>query len=106
MAPPILTSPPTNESSDVLGPYPTLILAADGNKTIPIGPGAVGHTVVCCWRPAGLAQDATLAHTGAGVHHTSRRSLPPAPRSHAASLLLLTATWACCKPAGIQWRAS
>lgn len=36
MAPPILTSPPTNESSDVLGPYPTLILAADGNKTIPI----------------------------------------------------------------------
>lgn len=33
--PPILLSPPTNESNAPLGPYPTLIRAADGH-TVPV----------------------------------------------------------------------
>jgi hypothetical protein len=32
----ILNSPPTNESTEVLGPYPTLVAAAGGDKEIPV----------------------------------------------------------------------
>lgn len=34
--PPLLVSPPTNESSVAEGPYPTLVANAAGNKTIPV----------------------------------------------------------------------
>lgn len=34
--PPILVEPPTNETTEVSGPYPTLVAAEGGDKTIPI----------------------------------------------------------------------
>lgn len=34
--PPLLVSPPTNESTVAEGPYPTLVANAAGNKTIPV----------------------------------------------------------------------
>ncbi|KAL4445897.1 hypothetical protein ABPG77_009096 [Micractinium sp. CCAP 211/92] len=34
--PPLLVSPPTNESTIALGPYPTLVANTAGNKTIPV----------------------------------------------------------------------